>query len=77
MDGGELLLGLAEVTGEGGRGRAGAGQGQTGAADGGAGSAPSSQPSRPASRADAEPAADLGRELGSPAAASDSSPMSS
>ena len=77
MDGGDLLLGLAEGRGEGGRGRAGAGQGQPGPADRGGrvGAVVAAEP--PGLQGGREPPADLGQELGRPAAASDSSPMSS
>ena len=67
MDGGELLLGVPEVTGEGGRGLVRASEMNSQAPlTAAAGSVPSSQPSRPASRADGEPAADLGQQLGQP-----------
>jgi hypothetical protein len=77
VDGGDLLLGLAEGRGKGGRGRAGAGQGQPGPADRGGrvGAVVAAEP--PGLQGGREPAADLGQSWGRPAAASDSSPMSS
>ena len=64
VDGGELLLGAAEVTGQGGGGRAGAGEEQPGAADGGArvGAVVAAEP--PGLQGGREPPADLGQELG-------------
>ena len=77
MDGGDLLLGLAEGSGEGGRGRAGAGQGQPGPADRGGrvGAVVAAEP--PGLKGGREPPADLGQEAWQAGAASDSSPMSS
>ena len=64
MDGGELLLGLAEVAGEGGRAGAGVGEEQPGAADRGGrvGAVVAAEP--PGGQGGGEPAADLGQELG-------------
>ncbi len=64
MNGGDLLLGLAEGRGEGGRGRAGAGQGQPGPADRGGrvGAVVAAEP--PGLQGGREPPADLGQELG-------------
>ena len=77
MDGGELLLGLAEVAGQGGGGAAGVGDEQPGAADraGGVGAVVAAE--LPGGQGGGEPPADLGQQLGRPAAASASSPMSS
>jgi hypothetical protein len=77
VDGGDLLLGLAEGRGEGGRGRAGAGQGQPGPADRGGrvGAVVAAEP--PGLKGGREPPADLARSWGRPAAVSASSPMSS
>src|SRR5260370_918225 len=64
VEGGELLRGVAEGRGEGGRGRAGAGQGQAGAADrgGGVGAVVAAGP--PGLQGGREPPAGLGQELG-------------
>ena len=63
MDGGELLLGLAEVAGQGGGGAAGVGDEQPGAADraGGVGAVVAAE--LPGGQGGAEPPADLGQQL--------------
>ncbi|HEX5296236.1 MAG TPA: hypothetical protein VFW50_04535 [Streptosporangiaceae bacterium] len=74
VDGGELLLGVPEVTGEGGRGGAGVGHEQPGAADRGGrvGVVVAAEP--PAARAAASQRPTWARSWGRPEAASDSSP---
>ena len=64
MDGGELLLGLAEVAGEGGGAGAGGGQEHPGGADGPGrvGAVVAAEP--PGVEGGGEPASDLGQELG-------------
>src|SRR5690349_2128900 len=63
VDGGELLLGLAEVAGQGGGGAAGVGDEQPGAADraGGVGAVVAAEP--PGGQGGGEPPADLGQQL--------------
>ena len=63
MDGGELLLGLAEVAGQGGGGAAGVGDEQPGAADraGGVGAVVAAE--LPGGQGGGEPPADLGQQL--------------
>ena len=75
VDGGELLLGVAEVAGQGGRAARASEMNSQAPLTAAAGSVPSSQPSRPAARAAASHRPTWARSCGRPAAASDSSPM--
>ena len=77
MDGGELLLGLAEVAVKGGGGARASEMNSQAPLTAPAGSVPSSQPSCPAARAAASHRPTWASSCGRPAAASASSPMSS